>query len=93
MQAFLTLVRRELAACYVSLVGYVIVAAVQFLMGLGFVIVLPLADADAYVSRYAQPDKERTGLGASADAWPVPYWYIDTGMAAMARSAPASAPR
>ena len=40
MQAFLTLVRRELAACYVSLVGYVIVAAVQFLMGLGFVIVL-----------------------------------------------------
>lgn len=40
MQPFLTLVRRELGSCYVSLIGYVIVAAVQFLLGLSFVIVL-----------------------------------------------------
>ncbi len=40
MQPFFTLVRRELGSCYVSLIGYVIVAAVQFLLGLSFVIVL-----------------------------------------------------
>jgi ABC-2 type transport system permease protein len=40
MQPFLTLVRRELGMCYVSLIGYVIVAAIQFLLGLSFVIVL-----------------------------------------------------
>lgn len=40
MQPFLTLVRRELGGCYVSLIGYVIVAAVQFLLGLSFIVVL-----------------------------------------------------
>jgi len=48
------------------------------------VIALPLADAGAYTSRYAEPDKARTGLGASSDAWPVPYWTIDTSMSVMA---------
>ena len=48
------------------------------------VIVLPLADASAYLDRYSQPDKARAGLGGSEDAWPVPYWFIDTGMAGMA---------
>jgi nitroreductase len=45
------------------------------------VIVLPLADANAYVSRYAEADKARTGLGEGADRWPVPYWWADTAMA------------
>jgi nitroreductase len=45
------------------------------------VIVLPLADAQAYVRRYSEPDKARTGLGESAEAWPVPYWWGDTAMA------------
>lgn len=45
------------------------------------VLVLPLAHSQAYVDRYAEPDKARTGLGASADAWPIPYWYVDTAMA------------
>jgi nitroreductase len=45
------------------------------------VLVLPLCHAQAYVDRYAEPDKARTGLGGSADAWPVPYWYVDTAMA------------
>ncbi len=44
------------------------------------VLVIPLAHADAYVRRYAEPDKAAAGLGDSADAWPVPYWHIDTGM-------------
>ena len=47
------------------------------------VIALPLADAKAYVDRYAEPDKAQTGLGAGASAWPVPYWTIDTSMAVM----------
>jgi nitroreductase len=47
------------------------------------VIALPLADASAYVDRYAEPDKARTGLGESEDAWPVPYWTIDTSMSVM----------
>jgi len=47
------------------------------------VIALPLADASAYVDRYAEPDKARTGLGEGADAWPVPYWTIDTSMSVM----------
>src|SRR5690606_20368142 len=31
-----------------------------------------------------EPDKAHTGLGAGVGAWPVPYWFVDTGMAAMA---------
>jgi ABC-2 type transport system permease protein len=37
MKIFLTLLRRELAAFFFSLTGYVIIAAVTFLIGLGFV--------------------------------------------------------
>src|SRR3954454_18088398 len=47
------------------------------------VLILPLSNADAYVARYAESDKAATGLGASADAWPVPYWTVDTSFAAM----------
>jgi nitroreductase len=47
------------------------------------VILLPLADAKAYTDRYAEPDKAATGLGAGADAWPVPYWTIDASMSVM----------
>ena len=46
-------------------------------------IVLPFADAEAYVSRYSEPDKAASGLGGGPDAWPVPYWTIDTAMAVM----------
>ena len=34
-----------------------------------------------YLSRYREPDKTRTGLGAGA--WPVPYWFVDGGAAVM----------
>jgi nitroreductase len=47
------------------------------------VIGLPLADAKAYTDRYSEPDKAQTGLGAHAEAWPAPYWTIDTSMAVM----------
>jgi nitroreductase len=46
------------------------------------VIILPLASRDAYLERYAEPDKARTGL-AQAERWPMPYWLIDAGFASM----------
>lgn len=47
------------------------------------VIALPFADPDAYVERYREPDKARTGLGAGAESWPTPYWTVDASMALM----------
>ncbi len=45
------------------------------------VIVVVLVRPDAWVERYAEPDKAPTGLGADPEAWPVPYWWVDSGMA------------
>ncbi|HSL59932.1 MAG TPA: nitroreductase family protein [Acidimicrobiales bacterium] len=47
------------------------------------VLVVPLAEPDAYVARYAEPDKVASGLGVGADAWPVAYWDVDTAFATM----------
>jgi len=47
------------------------------------VLIIPVGDPTAYVDRYAEADKARTGLGAGVDAWSVPYWYVDTAFAAM----------
>lgn len=45
------------------------------------VIIVPLSHKQAYLDRYAEPDK---GWEDRAEArWPVPYWHIDAGMAAM----------
>ena len=46
-------------------------------------LLLPLADPGAYVARYAEPDKRTAGLGEGAEAWPVPYWTVDTSFAVM----------
>ena len=44
-------------------------------------IIVPLSNKDAYLDRYAEPDK---GFSDRSDAWwPAPYWDIDTGFAAM----------
>jgi ABC-2 type transport system permease protein len=40
MQAYLTLTRRELAGYFLSMTGYIIIAAALFLMGLSFVVLL-----------------------------------------------------
>lgn len=47
------------------------------------VILLPFANPLAYVERYGEPDKERTGLGAGVEAWQTPYWTIDASFAVM----------
>lgn len=45
------------------------------------VLVVPLSCKRAYLERYAEPDKGWTDQDESR--WPVPYWHIDTGMAAL----------
>jgi nitroreductase len=44
------------------------------------VLVLCLSHPDAYLDRYAEPDKGWTDRDPGR--WPVPYWDVDTGMAA-----------
>ena len=45
------------------------------------VIVVPCSSKAAYLKRYAQPDKGWTDEDEAR--WPVPFWHIDTGMAAL----------
>ena len=46
------------------------------------VLVLVLTDREAYLDRYAEPDKGWTDR--DEDRWSAPYWFVDAGMAAMA---------
>lgn len=44
-------------------------------------IIVPLSHKQAYLDRYAEPDK---GVSHKRESfWPVPYWDIDTGMASL----------
>jgi nitroreductase len=45
------------------------------------VIVIPLADPDAYTGRYSEGDKSGHGLENAAN-WEVPFWLTDAAMAA-----------
>ncbi|WP_370616675.1 nitroreductase family protein [Mumia sp. Pv 4-285] len=45
------------------------------------VVLVPLTHKDAYLDRYAEPDKGWTDRDEAR--WPVPYWYVDTGMASL----------
>jgi len=47
------------------------------------VIIVPLAHKAAYLARYREEDKAGLGLDRE-EAWPVPYWDIDTAFATMA---------
>ena len=47
-------------------------------------LVLAYQEPEAYVRRYGEADKDRSGLGDGLDAWPVPYWWVDGGAAVMA---------
>jgi nitroreductase len=46
------------------------------------VVILPLAHKQAYLDRYALPDKAHTPL-CREESWPAPYWDIDTGFGVM----------
>jgi nitroreductase len=44
-------------------------------------LIVPLSDKSAYLDRYAEPDKGWTDRDEAR--WPVPYWDVDAGMAAL----------
>jgi nitroreductase len=45
------------------------------------VLVVCFSDKAAYLDRYAEPDKGWTDKDEAR--WPIPYWHVDTGMAAL----------
>ena len=58
------------------------------------VVIVPCSRRDAYLDRYAEPDKARAGLDdprarvagdrdTAAGRWAMPYWHTDTAMAAL----------
>lgn len=49
-------------------------------VGAAPVLVLCLSDPDTYLDRYAEPDKGWSDRDPGR--WPVPYWDVDTGIAA-----------
>ena len=59
----------------------------EWLLGLQTapVLVVCLSDPERYLRRYAEPDKgwDEDDHEARLAHWPVPYWDVDTGMAAM----------
>ena len=46
------------------------------------VIIVPLANKQAYLERYREPDKAYAGMQEES-SWPAPFWDIDVGMASM----------
>lgn len=45
------------------------------------VVIVPFSSAQAYLDRYAEPDKG--WVDRDPARWPVPYWHVDAGMAAL----------
>jgi nitroreductase len=45
------------------------------------VVIVPMSSRSAYLDRYAEPDKGWSDRDESR--WPVPYWHVDAGMAAL----------
>ncbi len=45
------------------------------------VLIVVFSDKNAYLDRYAKPDKGWTDRDEAH--WPIPYWHVDAGMAAM----------
>ncbi len=45
------------------------------------VVLVPMSNKSAYLGRYAEPDKGWTDRDEAR--WPVPYWHMDTAMAAL----------
>ncbi|HEY1320640.1 MAG TPA: nitroreductase family protein [Streptosporangiaceae bacterium] len=44
-------------------------------------VIVPMSAKQVYLDRYAEPDKGWTDR--AENRWPVPFWHIDTGMAAL----------
>jgi nitroreductase len=46
-------------------------------------LIVCFSDRPAYLARYAEPDKAGRRPGPLGSSWPIPYWHVDTGMAAL----------
>ena len=49
-------------------------------------VIVLFSSRDAYLRRYAEPDKgwnDGSKSDSAESRWPVPYWHIDTGMASL----------
>jgi nitroreductase len=44
-------------------------------------LIICFSDRERYLARYAEPDKG--SVPPAEQDWPIPYWHVDTGMAAM----------
>ena len=76
-QAFLVLTNPEDLKRFWAVAG---VAAAESVASAPLVIV-PMSSKRVYLDRYALPDKGWTDRDEKR--WPVPFWHIDTGMAAL----------
>ena len=76
-QAFLVLSEAADRAKFWAVAGGAIAPSAQTAP----LVVVPLSCKRVYLDRYAQPDKGWTDKDESR--WPVPFWHIDTGMAAL----------
>jgi len=75
-QAFLVLTDADLARFW-AVAG----EAVSPTAATAPLVIVPMSSKRIYLDRYALPDKGWTGRDEAR--WPVPFWHIDTGMAAL----------
>jgi nitroreductase len=75
-QAFLVLTGTDLAGFW-EVAGEAVNPSVQTAP----LVIVPLSSKRIYLDRYARPDKGWTDRDEAR--WPVPFWHIDTGMAAL----------
>ncbi len=75
-QAFLVLTGADLAGFW-TVAGEAVSPTAQTAP----LVIVPMSSKRAYLDRYALPDKGWTDRDEAR--WPVPFWHIDTGMAAL----------
>jgi nitroreductase len=75
-QAFLVLTGADLTAFW-DVAGEAVSPTTQTAP----LVIVPLSSKRIYLDRYARPDKGWTDRDEAR--WPVPFWHIDTGMAAL----------
>jgi len=76
-QAFLVLTDQEDLKRFWTVAG----AAADESVTAAPLVIVPMSAKRVYLDRYAQPDKGWTDRDEKR--WPVPFWHIDTGMAAL----------
>jgi nitroreductase len=76
-QAFLVLTEAADRERFWAVAGAAIASSAQTAP----LVIVPMSCKRAYLDRYAQPDKGWTDKDEAR--WPVPFWHIDTGMAAL----------